>query len=166
MNQKSRTRLVTRLVHAGHSIISYSHDTLNGFSLRLRFNILSCTKYKKICNFSLVHKLQSYSCCMHRTQAVRRGLYVECIKTHAHGRQKPPLFSQSDVNMWYCILVYSGTSGSIFQKSQWWERKWSDYLHEHGIENIRPSGYCSSLLGNRWSSRRIFLSHPHTYGKM
>ena len=44
---------------------------------------------------------------------------------------------QSDCIMLYCILVFSESSGSIFQnKKSMLSKKRSDYLREDGIKNI------------------------------
>ena len=52
----------------------------------------------------------------------------------------------------------------------WWERKIIHYSCENGIEKSVPRDHRSSSLGkprdaNRWSSERIFLSHPHTHDR-
>ena len=46
-----------------------------------------------------------------------RATYIDCIGTHAHGCQVMSLLCLSDIIMYNCILVYSGTSGSLFKKT-------------------------------------------------
>ena len=46
-----------------------------------------------------------------------RGIYIECIGTHVHGRQVTSLLCLSDVFIFYYILAYSGTSWSLLKNS-------------------------------------------------
>ena len=53
---------------------------------------------------------------------------------------------------------------------KWWARKRIHYSCEVGIEKSVPRDHRLSSLGkprdaNRWSSGRIFLSHPHTHDR-
>ena len=102
----------------------------------------------------------------HVVLPVTWGLYVGCIGAHAHVTS---LLCQSEASCDIASQRFQGLQGAYFKiKSQWWVRKRIHYLCEGRIETFGPQDHRLSLLSkphdaNRWSSERIFLSHPHTY---
>ena len=72
------------------------------------------------------------------------------------------------------ISAYLGLFSSVFFQYKWgikwWARKRNHYSSEDEIEKSVPRDHRMSSLGkprdaNRWSSGRIFLSHPHTHDR-